>query len=206
MMISPTTTATTCASDTIPALLAATERLIYAGGIHATGMDAIVKASGVARKTIYRHFGTKDELVAAALRQRDARWMAWFGARCRRAPTPAGQLLAAFDALAEWFATPDFRGCAFINAAGETGDPASPVRLVARRHKQALHDFLRQLAIEHGAADANAVARQWLILIDGAISVALVTGQLSAAIDAQAIAGALLDQTLPSSHHRKETP
>lgn len=193
------------APDAPQALLAATERLIYAGGIHATGMDAIVKASGVARKTIYRHFGTKDELVAAALRQRDVRWMDWFTARCRQAATPAGQLLAAFDALAEWFATPDFRGCAFINAAGETGDPASPVRLVARQHKQALHDFLQQLAFEHGAADANAWARQWLILIDGAISVALVSGQLSAAVDAQAIARTLLDQPLPSSHHTKET-
>lgn len=204
-MNSSPTPISTATPDAALALLATTQRLIYAGGIHATGIDAIVKASGVARKTIYRHFGTKDELVAAALRLRDARWMAWFGARCRRAATPAGQLLAAFDALAEWFATPDFRGCAFLNAAGETADPASPVRLVARQHKQALHDLLRQLAIEYGAADASCLARQWLILIDGAISVALVTGQLGAALDAQAIAGALLDRTPPSSHNAKET-
>ncbi|MFZ4877585.1 TetR/AcrR family transcriptional regulator [Janthinobacterium sp. Mn2066] len=173
-------------------LLAATEALIYAGGINATGMDAIVKASGVARKTIYRHFSTKDALVAQALRERDVRWMHWFSEEtCRTAPGTA-RLLAAFEALAQWFATPGFRGCAFINAAGETGDPADPIRIVAREHKASLRAFLLQLAIEAGVAQADALADAWLILIDGAISVALVTGDLQAASRAHAMARGLL--------------
>jgi AcrR family transcriptional regulator len=173
-------------------LLDATEALIYAGGINATGMDAIVKASGVARKTIYRHFATKDALVAQALRERDARWMRWFSEEtCRAEPGPA-RLLASFDALSSWFATPGFRGCAFINAAGETGDPADPIRIVAREHKASLRAFLLQLAIEAHIADADALADAWLILIDGAISVALVTGDLQAASRALAMARCLL--------------
>ena len=59
-------------------LLDAAEALIYAGGIHATGVDAIVKQSGTARKSFYTHFESKDALVAAALERRDERWMNWF--------------------------------------------------------------------------------------------------------------------------------
>src|ERR1700687_5837310 len=97
------------ATQTKKKLLDATERLIYAGGICATGMDLIVKSSGVARKSIYRYFNSKDELVAGVLRERDKRWMRWFIEESSRADTPAGRLLATFDALAQWFFTPDFR-------------------------------------------------------------------------------------------------
>ncbi|HZV64646.1 MAG TPA: TetR/AcrR family transcriptional regulator [Telluria sp.] len=173
-------------------LLDATERLIYAGGICATGMDLIVKSSGVARKSIYRYFGTKDELVAEALRERDKRWMRWFIEECRRADTPVGRLLATFDALEQWFFTPDFRGCAFINAAGEIGDASDPIRAVAKEHKIKLRDFLQQLAEEYGADDPAELASEFVILIDGAITVALVTGEKAAARKAQHIARKLL--------------
>jgi AcrR family transcriptional regulator len=173
-------------------LLEATERLIYAGGIHATGMDLIVRESGVARKTLYRYFRTKEELVAEALRERDARWMRWFTDMCRRADTPAGRLLATFDALEQWFSTPDFKGCAFINAAGEVGEADAAIRAVAREHKLRLRDFLRQLALEHGADEPEELASQFLILIDGAITVALVLGHAGAARDARRLARRLL--------------
>jgi AcrR family transcriptional regulator len=180
------------ATQTKKKLLDATERLIYAGGICATGMDLIVKTSGVARKSIYRYFGTKDELVAEALRERDKRWMRWFIEESSRADTPAGRLLATFDALEQWFFTPDYRGCAFINAAGEIGDASDPIRAVAKEHKIKLRDFLQQLAEEYGADDPDELASEFLILIDGAITVALVTGEKEAARKAQHIARKLL--------------
>jgi AcrR family transcriptional regulator len=178
-------------SDPRKRLLAATERLIYAGGICATGMDAIVRESGVARKTIYHHFPNKDELVAAALAARDLRWMDWFIERSSRAAAPAARLLASFDALEEWFSMPDFRGCAFINAAGEIADEG-PIRAVTREHKAKLRDYLRALAKEAGAADPDELAAALLILIDGAITVALVTGRKEAAREAQQVARKLL--------------
>lgn len=182
----------TVANETRDKLLAVTERLIYAGGICATGMDLIVKSSGVARKTIYRYFRTKDELVAEALSKRDERWMRWFIAASNKADTAAGRLLATFDALEEWFFTPDFRGCAFINAAGEIGDASTPIRAVAKEHKVKLRNFLRELAEEYGADDPDELARQFLILIDGAITVALVMGNKEAARDAKKLASKLL--------------
>ncbi len=174
------------------ALLDATERLIYAGSIHSTGMEAIVKASGVARKTLYRLYPTKDALVEAALLRRDERWMAWFVAATSHSDDPVTRLLACFDALQSWFADSRFHGCAFLNAAGETGDPKHVIRLAARVHKQRLHDYLHGLAVATGRPDPDALAQQLLVLIDGAIAVALVFGGTQSAITAKNAARHLL--------------
>lgn len=172
-------------------LLQTTESLIYAGGINATGMDAIVKASGVARKSIYRLYPTKEALVAAALRARDERWMRWF-IDGTSSGEPLARLLAIFPLLRSWFESADFRGCAFINAAGETGDPSSEIRAVARLHKQRLLGYLNEITADCGLADAAGVARQLLLLIDGATAVAMVTGQSDAADCAGQTASMLL--------------
>ncbi|WP_355606006.1 TetR/AcrR family transcriptional regulator [Xanthomonas cannabis] len=174
------------------ALLDATERLIYAGGIHATGMEAIVKASGVARKTLYRLYPTKDALVEAALLRRDERWMAWFVAATSHSDDPVTRLLACFDALQSWFADNRFHGCAFLNAAGEIGDPNHVIRRAARLHKQRLHAYLHGLVVATGRPDPDALAQQLLVLIDGAIAVALVFGGTESATTAQQAARKLL--------------
>lgn len=173
-------------------LLRATETLIYQGGIHATGMDAIVKASGVARKSVYKHYPTKDALVAAALQARDERWMQWFIAATTQAATPRARLLSVFDALQEWFASDGFHGCAFINAAGEIGDAEHPIRKVSCLHKERLLSHVLSLVRAAGLPEPEETARQWLVLIDGAIAVALVTGDLSITHSAQRAAEALL--------------
>ncbi|MGU7769895.1 TetR/AcrR family transcriptional regulator [Burkholderia sp. MR1-5-21] len=187
-------------------LLDAAEALIYSGGIHATGVDAIVKRSGAARKSFYSHFESKEALVVAALERRDARWMNWFvDATLACGKTPRAQLLGMFDVLRDWFRQPDFHGCAFLNASGEIADPDDPVRVVARAHKARLLAFVRE-RLDALAGDAGIdrralarVARQWLVLIDGAIGVALVSGDATAARDARATAELLLDTVSRSS-------
>jgi AcrR family transcriptional regulator len=190
-------------------LLDATEALIYAGGIHATGVDAIVKQSGTARKSFYTHFESKDALVAAALERRDERWMNWFVAGTqRRGKTARKRLLGMFEVLREWFASEDFHGCAFLNAAGEIASAEDPIRVVARKHKERLLDFVRTqcdaFAAESGmdARRAARLSRQWLVLLDGAIAVALVSGEADAALDAQTAAQILLDAEAQSASER----
>lgn len=178
--------------DTQVRLLRATENLIYQGGINATGMDLIVKTSGVARKGLYKYYPTKEALVAAALQARDERWMEWFIAATTQAATPHARLMSIFDALREWFASEGFRGCAFINAAGEIGDPANPIREVSRLHKARLLAHVLTLTQAAGVPDPDDMARQLLVLIDGAIAVALVTGDLSITDSAERAAAALL--------------
>ena len=180
-------------NDTRDIILDVTEKLIYKGGIAATGMDLLVKTAGVSRKSIYRYFANKDELVVAALIRRDQRWMHWYTSAVNQAETPAERLLNLFIVLKSWFESEGFRGCAFINTSGETGDPQDPVRLVAKDHKQKLLDYLHELCTEHGADDPQTLAKQLLILIEGAITVALVMGDHSAADNAQCMARKLLD-------------
>ena len=174
-------------------ILDVTEKLIYKSGIAATGMDLLVKTAGVSRKSIYRYFANKEELTVAALQRRDVRWMHWYRSAVDQAETPADRLLNLFTVLKGWFASEGFRGCAFINTSGETGDPEDPVRQVAKDHKQKLLDYLCELCTEHGVEDPQRLARQLLILIDGAITVALVMGDHSAADNAQCMARKLLD-------------
>ncbi|MVV52406.1 TetR/AcrR family transcriptional regulator [Pseudomonas sp. PB120] len=174
-------------------ILDVTEKLIYKSGISATGMDLLVKTAGVSRKSIYRYFANKDELVVAALQRRDVRWMHWYRSEVDQAPTPADRLLNLFTVLKAWFVSEGFRGCAFINTSGETGDPQDPVRQVAREHKQKLLDYVCELCTEYGATDPEMLARQLLILIDGAITVALVMGDDRAADNAHCMARKLLD-------------
>ncbi|TDY54877.1 TetR family transcriptional regulator [Paraburkholderia rhizosphaerae] len=185
-------------------LLEAAEALVYAGGIHATGVDAIVRQSGTARKSFYTHFESKDALVAAALERRDERWMKWFieGTQ-RHGKRPHARLLGMFDVLREWFASGQFHGCAFLNAAGEIASPDDPIRVVAREHKERLLAFVRTQCDDFAASagiDARRAARlsrQLLILIDGAIGVALVSGDPDAALDARSAAEHVLDAYHP---------
>lgn len=174
-------------------LLSATETLIYTHGIHATGLDAIVKASGVARKTIYSYFSSKEALVAEVLRQRDQRWMAWFIAASSRESEARARLLSTFDALEAWFNTADFNGCAFINAAGEVGKTSPLIAEVTLAHKQNLKHYLQQLAIDYGAKDPVKMATDFLLLIDGAITLANVMADKQAANKARQMALHLLD-------------
>nr|WP_232243635.1 TetR/AcrR family transcriptional regulator [Paraburkholderia sp. SOS3] len=201
-------------------LLEAAEALIYAGGIHATGVDAIVKQSGTARKSFYTHFESKDALVAAALERRDERWMKWFiEGTLRHGKRPRARLLGMFDVLREWFVSKNFHGCAFLNAAGEIASPDDPIRVVAREHKERLLAFVRTQCDEFVAsigADARRAAKlshQLLILIDGAIGVALVSGDPDAAIDARGAAEHVLDayearnvHNAPHTHSHSQRP
>jgi AcrR family transcriptional regulator len=195
-------------------LLDAAEALIYAGGIHATGVDAIVRQSGTARKSFYTHFESKDALVAAALERRDERWMKWFiDGTLSHGKSPRKRLLGMFAVLREWFASEAFHGCAFLNAAGEIAAADDPIRVVAREHKERLLAFVRVQSDEYMTAlgadgrRAARLARQWLILIDGAIGVALVSGEPDAALDACTAGELLLDaESAVSSRRGRDVP
>ncbi|MFZ4823011.1 TetR family transcriptional regulator [Pseudomonas putida] len=179
-------------TDTREKILATAEKLIYENGIHATGMDLLVKTSGVARKSIYRYFANKDEVAAAALNARDIRWMTWFRSECEKAQTPEARILGIFDALKSWFASDGFRGCAFINTAGEVGDADDPVRQIAKLHKQKLLDYTLELTSALGVNDPTGLAKQLLLIIEGTITVAHVMGDHSALDSAREIARVLL--------------
>jgi AcrR family transcriptional regulator len=148
--------------------------LFYKNGIHAIGVDVVVERSGVSKTTLYKHFGSKDELVAEVLRRRDASWRAWLeGEVLRRAPDPTGRLLAVFDALADWFTSEDFRGSAFINARAELPDPEHPANVAAADHVSAVRAYFARLAAAAGASDPDRLAAELQLVMKGGTVMAL---------------------------------
>lgn len=133
-------------------------------------------------------------MAAAALNARDVRWMAWFRTECDKAATPEDRILNMFTVLKGWFESEGYHGCAYINTAGEVGDPADPVRQIAKLHKQKLLDYVLELTGQLNTAQPLPLARQLLILIEGAITMSRVMGDYSAADDARDVAQLLLKQ------------
>tara|TARA_R110000796_G_scaffold112635_2_gene224253 strand:+ start:261 stop:824 length:564 start_codon:yes stop_codon:yes gene_type:complete len=168
-------------------------RLFGRDGYHAVGIDRVIAEAGVARMTLYNHFKSKDELILAVLHRRDERFRNWFMRLVERAaPDPKGRMLATFDALDEWFASEDFTGCMFINAAAEYADQDDPIHRAAREHKNLLVDYFRDLASKAGAADPETLASGLVLLSEGAIVMAHVAGRKDAARKAKAAAEVLI--------------
>ena len=151
--------------------------------------------SGVAKMSLYRHFRSKDELVLTFLQERERRWTnEWLRAEVeRRGATPAERMLAIFDVFGEWFALEDFEGCSFINVLLEFDDREQRVRVATVEYLSNIRGFLRELATEAGAADPDALAHQWHILMKGSI-VAAGEGDQLAARRAQEIGQLLLER------------
>ena len=172
-------------------------KTFYANGFHATGMDRLVAETGISKTSMYKYFHSKEELILAALQLRDAQFRDWlFRRMAALGKTPRAQLLAMFDALGEWFADPDFRGCLFVKAASEFQEPNHPVHLQAAAHKAQLLDRLRNLAAAAGARDPDCLARQLLIIKEGTIVAAQVERCDEAAAQGKAAATTLLDRAL----------
>lgn len=166
--------------------------IFYREGFHATGMDRLAAETGISKTTMFKHFRTKEELILAVLRLRDEQFRAWLFRRMEAAGPPRAQLPAMFDALGEWFATPEFRSCMFIKAASEYPDPSHPIHAQAAEHKRLLFRELERIADAAGADDPAALARALLLLKEGAIVTAHLGHEADPAGDAKAAAATLL--------------
>jgi AcrR family transcriptional regulator len=169
-------------------LVTAAYDLFAHNGVQAVGVDAIIERSGVARQTLYRHFASKQDLVLAFLERREVVWtQGWLAAEVRRrARDPRRRLLAIFDVFDDWFRSPDFEGCSFINVLLEYPDADHPLHQAAAAYLERIRDFLRELAGDAGIADPAGFAGQWHILMKGSI-VAAGEGDRDAARRAKAM-------------------
>ncbi|MER5476392.1 TetR/AcrR family transcriptional regulator [Streptomyces sp. NPDC002734] len=172
-------------------LLDAAEKLFYERGVQTVGMDQVRAASDLPLKRIYRLFPTKEDLVVAMLRRRDLRWRASLAARVEQVTDPRERVLTVFDWLADWFAEPGFRGCAWINAHGELGSSSPAVLAEVLSHKRA---FRAQLAEWVRAAGAPDAADAVFLLAEGAVVTAGITGDPASARQARSAVAALLAQ------------
>jgi AcrR family transcriptional regulator len=167
-------------------ILETADRLFYQHGIQAVGVDTIAAEVGISKRTLYNHFPCKNDLVAAYLTGRS-------DPLPPSEKPPADQILRNFDRLDRAFATPDFRGCPFVNAIGELGGNAeAEIRKIARTFKEGRRAWFRERLRELKVANAEELATQLQILVDGAIAANVVRGDKSAARTAKQTARLLL--------------
>jgi AcrR family transcriptional regulator len=187
-------------------ILETADRLFYLRGIRAVGVDTISAEIGISKRTLYNHFPSKDELIAAYLARR-------FKLVPASENPPAEQILGTFDSLERRFARTDFRGCPFVNAVAELGAEDQAVRKIAIAFKESRRVWFRDLLTQLKVANADDLATQLTLLVDGSIAQDLVRNDPSMARAANAAARVLLenagvrvDNHIPSSSPRKRGP
>lgn len=151
-------------------------------GINSIGVDTIIEAAGTAKTTLYKLFGSKDGLVEAVLEREGRIWREWFLTEIDGpGGTPRERLDRVGPALKVWFTRADYFGCPFINAVGESDKADDRMRSLALAHKKIVLERLSSLCAEAGVADPQQTAHAIALIIDGAIVVALITREASAA-------------------------
>jgi AcrR family transcriptional regulator len=187
-------------------ILQTADRLFYLRGIRAVGVDTIAAEIGISKRTLYNHFPSKDELIAAYLAR-----------RFRQSPSsdkpPVEQILGTFDSLERRFASKDFRGCPFVNAVAELGAEDRAVKKIAVAFKESRRVWFRDLLLQLDVADADNLATQLQLLVDGSIALDLVRDDPSMARAAKEAARVLLGNAgvevgghIPPSSPRKRGP
>ena len=166
-------------------ILETADRLFYQRGIRAVGVDTIAAEIGISKRTLYNHFPSKDQLIAAYLQRR-------FTVAPLSDKPPLDQILGTFDRLERGFASRGFRGCPFVNAVAELGTEDLAVKKIAVAFKESRRLWFRDRLLQLDVADAEGLATQLQLLVDGAIALDLVRGDPSMAQAAKEAAKVLL--------------
>jgi AcrR family transcriptional regulator len=150
-------------------VLQTASELFYRRGVRAVGVDLVVEEAGVAKTSLYRHFRTKDDLIAAFLAREDEEfWATWDRVAEREQDDAARELEAHLDWIGERIERPHYRGCPQLNVAAEFPDRDHPARKVATAHKRELRRRLEGIAARLGVEDADELGGQLSLLINGA--------------------------------------
>ena len=176
-------------------LLAAADELFYAEGVQSVGIERVLQRAGVAKASLYNLFGNKEGLVLAYLQARHDGTTERLMTEIDRHRDPRRRILALFDAQAQVFAQPGFRGCAFVSALAEAPLGGGVVE-AAREFRAWVRNLLIGLAQDAGAADPLELGRQLNIIYDGGVTAAWMDQDPSIASSSRAAAEALLDAAL----------
>jgi AcrR family transcriptional regulator len=187
-------------AETRQQIIDAAYTLFYQSGFMRAGVDAIANAAGITKRTLYQHFGSKDELIEAVLEHQDQisleRIRRW--ADCITGK-PDQMVKSIFEKLAQWAAGADWQGSGFTRAAVEFADqPGHPARKAARRQKEKVEMYLVEKFAAQDLDDAEQLVREVLLLIEGCQSLALIHDNLDY-IDAACHAALILVQNYQST-------
>jgi AcrR family transcriptional regulator len=156
-------------------ILSAAAKLFYGEGIRSVSVDAVAEKAGITKRTLYYHFKSKDDLIAAYLAARDhpnlELFRRWFTEAKGGA---ASRVQHIFRNLARAARHPKWKGCGFLRTAAELANmPGHPAMRISVAHKQRVEAWLRDTLAADGIGDAARLARQIILLMDGAFAVVL---------------------------------
>ena len=170
-------------------LLETALKLFYANGVQAVGINEVLKVSGIAKKTLYHHYSSKESLVLAALEYRDSKFTEWFEGLIEGSKSNHELAVRMFEGLSQWFNNgverlDQFRGCFFINTSAEFSEPDSPISDYCRKHKAKIREIIAKHMVEEDEDLLDCLC----ILKEGAIVAAYVARDKDAAEHALKIA------------------
>ena len=175
-------------------------------GITSMGVDALSKAAGISKRTLYERFGSKDGLIVAAYDSLDLPVFELLTHPAEAATSPRAQLDGLFVQLEAMVRLPQFRGCPFTNASAELADPDHPAHGIVRRHKERLRRWILSRLRAAGAANPERLSRQLMLVFAGAQAQALVQRSSRPARDARDIARGLIDASIAEGESIPRAP
>jgi AcrR family transcriptional regulator len=157
-------------------ILETATRLFYRQGYRAVGIDTIIRESGVAKMSLYKHFPSKDDLITAYLEQVNEGFFKWVEGMTSEIKTPRGKLEAIFDNIGARAASVACLGCPFGAAAVEFPELDHPAHAMALKHKTLVLELLQDLSTQAKARDPRALAESLMLVMDGAWQTARMFG------------------------------
>ncbi|TNG00583.1 MAG: TetR/AcrR family transcriptional regulator [Gammaproteobacteria bacterium] len=159
-------------------IVATASDLFYTQGYRATGINEVIKQSGVAKATFYSHFPSKDDLCLAYLEERSLAEKRGITERVQSKRSPRAKFLAVMESILPWMESNNLRGCEYLNTVAEVPDPSSPLRLRGHKHYQWLHGLIKELADDLLASDierykglnAKNLSDDYMVVLVGAIA------------------------------------
>lgn len=173
-------------------LLDTADRLFYAEGIQSVGIDRVLSEAGAAKASLYSHFGSKDELIAAYTERRCVMSQDMILSFVADAP-PADRARRFFDFLVEWVESPEFNGCPMRHVAVELHDESHPARVLVTAHRAWVSERITEWVRDAGVDDVPRVAGALYVLFEGAVAASELDGS-GRAHDARWLARRLLAQ------------
>jgi len=182
-------------------IMRAVDELFYREGVQAVGVDAVIARAGVNKMSLYRNFGSKDQLITAFLEDRNRQYWDWWDAVMQRYDgDPLRKLYGLFEELQARVTRKGYRGCPFVNLAAELSNAKHPARAVITRNKQELRRRLCELAKAADVKDPEALSESLILLMEGAYASSQTCGPGGPANSLARTAKALID-----AQCRKET-
>lgn len=151
-------------------IVAVASDLFQSRGINSTGVDTIVAVAGTTKMTLYKYFKSKEDLIIEVMQRSQTEFETWLNQRLEQhTKKPAEKLQKLFDCVEEWITSSEFRGIGFLNASAEFPNEENTIHKFSIEQSRQFKQYVTNLATEAGIKDAEGLALQLVILIEGAL-------------------------------------